>query len=151
MENHLTKKEKYFLKKQQKEQEHLRKERKRKIKRVAFISLPILLIVGGGIFALMNYFPKEEGIGTPKIEMNPSEYDVGTVCSPSPHRMFIINKLRENGIKINHIRSKYGLDRDKEICKCKIFLNLHYVKESNILESIRCYPILFSKLVLISE
>ena len=124
------------------------------------INCPIIDYSMENINIISKHFPKKKTYFLPYM-FNPGdniflpectyEYDVATVCSPSPHRMFIINELRKNGIKINHIKSKYGLDRDKEICKCKIFLNLHYVKESNILESIRCYPILFRKIVLISE
>ena len=80
-----------------------------------------------------------------------SEYYVGIVYSPSPHRTLLVNNLIKNNIKINKITQKYGLDRDREICKCKILLNLHYTVESNILETIRCYPILFKKIVMISE
>ncbi len=66
--------------------------------------------------------------------------------SPSPHRDLLVNKLINNkNIKTNRITGKYGSDRDKEICKCKIILNLHYIPESTILETIRCYPILYKK------
>lgn len=80
------------------------------------------------------------------------EYDIGIIYSPTPHRSEFINKLlRGTNFKINLIRNKFGIERDVEICKCKILLNLHYSRESNILESIRCYPILFKKIIVISE
>ena len=55
----LTKKEEYFLKKQQKEKNFSLDRRWRKIKKMFFIFLPILLIAGGIILAAINYSPKE--------------------------------------------------------------------------------------------
>lgn len=74
----LTKKERYLLKKQRKEQEHLRQTKDRKIKKIITIALPLLLIISGVVFGIINYSP-EESQGTPKIEINPQEYDAGTV------------------------------------------------------------------------
>ena len=60
MENHhLTKREKYLLKKQIKEQERLKKAQRSKIKKIVSISLPLILIAGGIISAVINYSPKE--------------------------------------------------------------------------------------------
>lgn len=70
--------EKYLLKKQRKEQERFEKARRKKIKKIVKISLPVILITGGAIFALVIYSP-EESQGTPKIEVSPWEYDSGTV------------------------------------------------------------------------
>lgn len=61
MENHhLTKKEEYLLKKQAEEQERLKKVRRHKIRKIVGISLPLILIAGGIIFAVMNYSPTEK-------------------------------------------------------------------------------------------
>lgn len=82
MNNHqLTKKEKYLLRREQKEKEHLQKARRKKIRKVLFVLLPILLLVGGISFGLMNYLSQKEEShpGTPKIEINPAEYDAGTI------------------------------------------------------------------------
>lgn len=77
------------------------------------------------------------------------EYDVG-IIGGSEHRSIMINNLRVNNITVNHIL-KFGEERDREICKCKILLNIHYLAETNILESIRCYPILYKRIPIISE
>src|SRR3989344_6244310 len=55
----LTKKEEYLLKKQQKEGALFLERRRRKVRKMIFIFLPIVLITGGIIFALVNYSPKE--------------------------------------------------------------------------------------------
>ena len=59
-------KEKYLLKKQEKEKERLLETRSRKIKKMVFIFLPILLIGGGIVFALLNFSPNSEKINKPK-------------------------------------------------------------------------------------
>jgi len=67
MENYqLTKKEKYLLKKQRKKKELLLDRRKRKIKKITFISLSILLIVGGVVFGLLNLSPDSGENDKPK-------------------------------------------------------------------------------------
>ncbi len=61
MGNHrLTKKEEHLLKKKKKERERLRKLQKKKIKKILAIILPTLLVVGGIVFAIMNYSPPEK-------------------------------------------------------------------------------------------
>lgn len=74
----ISKKEKYLLRKEQKEQKRLRSIRRKKLRKIMMISIPLILLVGGVIFGLMNYSPKENQ-GTPKIEIIPQEYDAGTV------------------------------------------------------------------------
>ncbi|MFH1407494.1 MAG: DUF1573 domain-containing protein, partial [Patescibacteria group bacterium] len=67
-----------MLKKQQQEQERLLLARRKKIKKAVFIFLPIVLIVGGIVFALLNNSPQENQ-GNPKIEIVEKEYDAGTI------------------------------------------------------------------------
>lgn len=77
-----TKREKYLLKKQQKERERLLKARRKKVKKAVFVYVPILLIIAGLSFALINYLSREKEekhLGTPKIEVSPQEYDAGTI------------------------------------------------------------------------
>lgn len=72
-------KEQYDLKKEQAEKERLRQLRSKKNKKIMIIFLPTLLIIGGIVLAIVNYSPKENQPGTPKIEINPLEYDAGNV------------------------------------------------------------------------
>lgn len=62
----LTKRERRLLKKQQREQERLLLARRKKIKKMIFISLPILLIVGGIVFGLLNLSPDSGENDKPK-------------------------------------------------------------------------------------
>ena len=101
----LTKREEYILRKQQKEQEHFYQMRNRKIKKIIAISLPSLLIIGGVIFAIINYSSGENNQGTAKIEINPLEYDAGTVTmADNPVKYtFEIKNTGDGDLKINRI------------------------------------------------
>lgn len=80
-EQRLTKRERKLLKKQQREEEHLRSIQRKKIKKILAIFLPALLVVGGIIFILINNSPEtsQSISGIPKIEINHPEYDAGAV------------------------------------------------------------------------
>ncbi|HDL74937.1 MAG TPA: DUF1573 domain-containing protein [bacterium] len=80
-ENKITKKEKYFLKKERKEKEHFNKIHRKKIKKIIGISF-LALIAGFIIFSLANYIFKEKqdsNQGISRIEIISDEYDAGTV------------------------------------------------------------------------
>lgn len=77
-----------------------------------------------------------------------------------PRRDKIMNFLRNNGFTVNFIAG-YGEDRDSELGKCKIILNVHgQINEnpnpspeecSNIFEHIRCDRLLKSGYTILSE
>ncbi len=75
----LTKKERYLLRKQEKENRQIQKEKGRKIKKMVTILLPVILVAGGISFFLMNYSPEKSNSGQPQIEILETEYDAGTV------------------------------------------------------------------------
>ncbi len=108
MDNHqLTKKEKYLIRKQRKEQERLRRVYRKKIRKILLISLPVI-IAGSVIFLLINYLPKENqstNQGTPKIEINPQEYDAGTVSMTAGKVQYTyeIKNKGEGDLKISRI------------------------------------------------
>ena len=102
----LTNKEKYLLKKQRKEQERFERTHRKKIKKIIGISLLVILIVGGAIFVLANYFLGKNQ-GTPKIEINPQEYDAGIV-SMAEGLVEYTYEIRNNGdgdLKIKSIET----------------------------------------------
>lgn len=107
METHLTKKEKYLFRKRQKEKDRFQRERKGKIKKIILVVLPILLIISGGVFALINYSPGENDTGTPKIEVSPKEYDAGTVSMAEGliKHTYEIKNTGEGDLKIEDIRT----------------------------------------------
>lgn len=78
-------------------------------------------------------------------------YDVCIIGSYSDHRNKIYQELC--GAKINTI---FIYDKYDEYCEnimneSRIILNLHYIEETNILETIRCYQALYNKKIVISE
>ncbi len=105
----ITKKEKYLLKKQKKDQERFSKARRKKIKKIIISSLAIL-IMGGIVFGLVSYFSREKEethSGIPKIEIDVLEYDVGTVSMADGlvKHTYEIKNIGEGDLKINGIRT----------------------------------------------
>jgi len=84
------------------------------------------------------------------------EYDFGILNTGSftvtHRRLNIINFLKENNFTVNIIQG-WGEDRDKELAKCKIILNIHgfYEIHSNIFEHIRCDRLLEAGFNILSE
>lgn len=105
-----TKREKRLLKKQEEAQEKQRQRNRLKIKKVATVLLPLLLIGGGLVFALIKYSqsrptPTATGVDAPKIEIDPIEYDAGTI-SMAGGLIKKIYKIKNNGasdLTINEI------------------------------------------------
>ena len=64
-------------------------------------------------------------------------YDVGFCGTLTSRRLTILNQLLERGIKV-HAVTTFGDERDKELAKCKILLNIHAKDDYTIFESARC-------------
>lgn len=79
------------------------------------------------------------------------EYDVGFSGWMSPRRLKILNKLKASGLSVNIVANIFGKERDKELAKCKIILNIHASPEYKIFESNRCEPWLKAGVRVISE
>jgi hypothetical protein len=78
------------------------------------------------------------------------EYEIGFCGCLSDRRCKILDELINKGKKINVV-SSWGDERDKELAKCKIILNIHYEDKSNIFESARCEPWLKLGIPVITE
>ena len=78
-------------------------------------------------------------------------YDIGFAGAQTPRRDFIMNSLEKTGYKINYIFGKYCIERDIEIAKCKILINIHAEEDYQIFESARCEPWLEIGVPIISE
>ncbi len=68
----------------------------------------------------------------------------------SQRRLDIIAKLKSHGINVNIINGFLG-NRDKELMKHKILLNIHYDEDYNIFEELRCTRCIYNKMIVISE
>ncbi len=109
-EGEITKKELYLLKKQEKEQGRINKERGKRIRKIVLISLPIVLVSAGAIWGIGSYVSgRDQGgnQGAPRIEIKETEYDAGTVSINSglvSHKYEIKNN-GEGNLKIDGIRT----------------------------------------------
>lgn len=67
------------------------------------------------------------------------EYDVAFVGLLNARRNHILQSLVERGVSVRHIRG-WGRNRDKEIAKARVLVNIHYSENYLVFESIRCLP-----------
>ena len=77
-------------------------------------------------------------------------YDIGFSGADSPRRSKIIKDLQNAGLTTNFIKV-YGDERDREIAKCKVLLNIHHSLDYKIFEKARCEPWLAIGVPIISE
>lgn len=68
----------------------------------------------------------------------PKEYDAVVIGSHSERRRKIIEDLRSQYLRIQWITDLFGDERDKQIGKAHVLLNLHYSETYSEFESIRC-------------
>jgi glycosyltransferase involved in cell wall biosynthesis len=89
-----------------------------------------------------THFPyKEKPLETEKLRGYldvPKEYDVVVVGTQSERRKQIINGLRSQFLRVHWITDLFGDERDKQIGKAHILLNLHFSDTYQEFESIRC-------------
>lgn len=104
-----TKKERYLLKKEKKEQDRLIKARKKKLGKVikiSVVSLVVVLVVGGTIFGIVRYIGNRN-FGDPKIEITNLSHNAGTISMADGllEHTFEIKNVGEGDLKISEIRT----------------------------------------------
>ena len=67
------------------------------------------------------------------------EYDVAFVGLLNARRNHILQSLVERGVSVRHVCG-WGRNRDKEIAKARVLVNIHYSENYLVFESIRCLP-----------
>jgi len=77
-------------------------------------------------------------------------YDLAFIGESIEKRGDYIRFFTNKGIKINVI-NKWGEERDKEVAKCKVLLNIHFREDYQIFEELRCVRWLMAGMVVISE
>jgi hypothetical protein len=77
-------------------------------------------------------------------------YDVAFVGYISSRREKILNQLKNDGLQVRVVNG-WLESRDKEICKAKVLLNIHYNEEYNVYEALRCDRFLFSGMIVVTE
>lgn len=78
-------------------------------------------------------------------------YDLAFIGVAEGRRGQIISDLRSKGVSIHVVRDKWSDDRDIEVGKCKSLLNLHFSKDHNIFEELRCNRWMAAGMPVISE
>ena len=102
------------------------------------------------IYLPYQYDPDEINKLRKYYDTVPKIYDVAFVGGLSIRRKKIINALKKIGIKVLVVTG-WGDARDIKIASCKILLNIHYAKNYNIYESLRCDRWAFAQMPVISE
>jgi len=77
-------------------------------------------------------------------------YDIGFSGSMSCRRRKVIDELVAAGFTVMS-STKWGVERDMELAKCRAHINIHYSPEYKIFESARCEPWLSIGVPVISE
>ena len=99
----------------------------------------------------VKVYPSDEYLERVKLWIKETpEYDVGFCGELSGRRNTILDKIKKLGITLNIVK-KWGDERDKELAKCRIIINIHYDKDYNIFEIARCEPWLTLGIPVISE
>lgn len=104
-----SKKGEYDQKKREEEKKYSQKKSFRKTRNALLVALPILLVVAGLSFALVNGFSGREtgSTGTPVMEVNPKEYDTGTISMAAGKIKYSyeIQNKGDGDLKISNIKT----------------------------------------------
>lgn len=66
------------------------------------------------------------------------EYDIGFCGAKSPRRDIVLKGLMDAGLKVLFLHSTWGEERDQQLAKCEVILNIHYANDYKIFERARC-------------
>jgi len=80
----------------------------------------------------------------------PKTYDIAFCGRMSPRRSQILDELKKHDLSILYSKG-WGDNRDTDIAKCKILLNIHFQPNYNVYESIRCDRWTFAGMFVVSE
>ncbi len=78
-------------------------------------------------------------------------YDFGICCASSDRRLSIIGAIQRRGYSFLVLTNVWGDERDKQLARCRILMNIHYGDTYNVFESARCEPWLKVGVPVISE
>ena len=108
------------------------------------------------LYHLPYQYNLEEQLSLNK-EDNTYEYDIGIINALpridgniENRRITLWNELQKTDYKILNIMG-WGKDRDEQINKCKIILNIHNFECFKIFEHVRCDRLIFSNKLIVSE
>lgn len=76
--------------------------------------------------------------------------DVLHIGGMNPRRQKVLQRLRDEGVKVKCVFNEYGLARDSWIAKSKIILNCHFYREK-VFEIVRCSYLVSNYKCVVSE
>jgi len=79
------------------------------------------------------------------------EYDIAFCGQIGPYRQYILDELNNRGKKVLILDGDYTMNRDIEIGKSKLLLNIHFNETYKVFETIRCEPWLASGHTVLTE
>jgi hypothetical protein len=94
---------------------------------------------------------EEESTFLKNILYENKTHDVCFVGTISEYRRKILNHLNSAGLKIITLENIYGIERDVQVAKCKVLLNMHFDKDHRIYESLRCDRWSLNGMIVITE
>ena len=79
------------------------------------------------------------------------DYDIAFCGQMSPYRQHILDQLKSKGKNVLILDGDYTCNRDIQIGKSKLLINIHYNETYKVFETIRCEPWLASGFVVLTE
>jgi glycosyltransferase involved in cell wall biosynthesis len=107
-------------------------------------------ISGKGTFLPYKEVPEETEKLKKFLEIR-KQYDVVVIGTISERRKKIIDDLRKHELRVNFITELYDDERDQEIAKAHILLNLHFSDKYTEYETVRCDRWRFAGMKVITE
>jgi hypothetical protein len=85
------------------------------------------------------------------IKNTPKLYDIAFIGSSSIKRLRLLDALRISGFSVYRVEEKWGEERDRELAKCRMLINVHCDNDYKMFECIRCDRWLFGGMKVVSE
>jgi hypothetical protein len=73
-----------------------------------------------------------------ELLQQPKIYDVGFCGASSPRRDFVLKGLRDAGLTVLALHNAWGEERDKQLARSKVIVNIHYGNDYKVFETSRC-------------
>ena len=86
----------------------------------------------------------------PEIYNYPKTHDVAYIHPQSNIRKRIRRQLKDANVPVTILKG-FGQDRDEQLFRHKILINVHYSPAYNIFEEIRCNRCVFNKMIVITQ
>ena len=73
-----------------------------------------------------------------ELLLQPKIYDVGFCGASSPRRDVVLKGLRDAGLNVLALHNAWGEERDRQLARSKVIVNIHYQNDYKVFETSRC-------------